>query len=506
MENVYDIIADFYDHDENWNMLLRREYAEGYIRKEAWKGLNDQQLQKKWEQIMMLCLYLGYAETFLGDMTDDDFIDAIAWCGRNISEFKISYDNVKLFLDTCGSLFVYLKSKNAITSAVAPKVAAERLLGDDSVLRVINEKGDFLPGEGFDDKFSTPNAPVKIFLNIGDMLQQLLDELHYYFQDKKFNMDLERAVFLYHGIFPEDQNEEVEESDEFWQCFWDYFLFDYHLLADDKTPLEHFYEHGSTFNKELVAELMKARLAVFSVDSINEDNMYLCTDFLTGEQYALNLPIEEEFDTKDMLFVGHCFYNNTMVMNYVRCLKMGKLARKRLYDMLKHCYDWYRIQEPEAKWTDFVSRHPMLVRHLTYIYSVYVKLDGFGHETSIRNYKPPDIIPDDEVTKCITGIMKSYHFSCRDINLATRLWKDFSYHESNAINKPEVWASGVIENFVRLNGVYNYSEEKVAEMCWQVPVSVLQKVADKIKNVLHIEKYDPRYCNEEGFLLMMFSS
>ena len=248
MENVYDIIADFYDHDENWNMLLRREYAEGYIRKEAWKGLNDRQLQKKWEQVMMLCLYLGYAETFLGDMTDNDFIDAIAWCGRNISEFKISYDNVKIFLDTCGSLFVYLKSKNAITSAVAPKVAAERLLGDDSVLRVINENGDFLPGEGFDDRLSTPNAPVKIFLNIGDMLQQLLDELHNYFKDKEFNMDLERAVFLYHGIFPEDQSEEVEESDEFWQCFWDYFLFDYHLLADDKTPLEHFFEHGSTSN------------------------------------------------------------------------------------------------------------------------------------------------------------------------------------------------------------------------------------------------------------------
>lgn len=43
---------------------------------------------KKWEQVMMLCLYLGYAETFLGDMTDNDFIDAIAWCGRNISSLK----------------------------------------------------------------------------------------------------------------------------------------------------------------------------------------------------------------------------------------------------------------------------------------------------------------------------------------------------------------------------------------------------------------------------------
>ncbi|MGL5207231.1 MAG: hypothetical protein ACRC8T_06945 [Acidaminococcaceae bacterium] len=506
MENVYDIIADFYDHDENWNMLLRREYAEGYIRQEAWKGLNDRQLQKQWEQIMMLCLYLGYAETFLGDMTDDDFIDAVAWCGRNVSEFKISYDNVKLFLDTCAKLFIYLKSKNAITRADAPAVASERILGDGAVLRVINENGVFLPGEGFGDQFLTPNAPVKIFLNIGDMLQQLLDELHAYFQDKAFNLDLERAVFLYHGIFPENQSEEVAESDEFWQCFWDYFLFDYHLLADDKTPIEHFYAHGSASNKELVAELMKARLAIFSVNGINEDNMYICTDFFTGEKYALNLPIEEEFNTKDMLFVGHCFYNNTMVMNYVRCLKIGKLASKRLIEMLKHCYERYKIQEPNAQWKDFVSRHPMLVRHLTYIYSFYVKLDGFAYETNIEGYQPPDITVNDEVAKCIKIMMKSYHFSCRDINLATRLWKDFSGHETNVINKPEVLASGVIENFVRLNGVYNYTEEKVAEMCWEVPVSVLRKVADKIKTTLHIEKYDPRYCNEEGFLLMMFSS
>lgn len=506
MENVYDIIADFYEHDENWNMLLRQEYAEGFIRREAWKGVNNAKLQREWEQLMMLCLYLGYAETFLGDMSDDDFVDAIAWCGRNISDFKISYENAKMFLQTCGRLFVYLKGKNAISSAVAPQLAAERLLGEDTTLRIIDEDGEFLPGEELRDQFVTPNAPAKIFLNIGDMLQDLLDELHFYFQKNEFNLDLERALFLYHGIFPEEQSEEAAESDEFWQCFWDYFLFDYHLLDDDKTPLAHFYEHGSFTNKELVEELMKARLAVFMVDGVNEDNMYMCTDFLTGEKYALNLPIEEEIDTRDMLFIGHCFYNNTMIMNYVRCLKIGKLARKRLYDLVASCYEWYKIQEPDGKWMDFVSRHPMLVRHLAYLYSSYIKLDGFGHETSVKGYRPEDLALSDEVTKCIDNMMKSYHFSHRDISLATRLWKDFSRNETSAISKPEIWASGVVENYVRLNGVYSYSEQKVAEMCWQVPLGSLRAAAEKIKQKLHIEKHDPRYCNEEGFLMMMFSS
>ena len=56
MQNVYDIIAEFYEHDENWNMLLRREYAEGFMRKEAWKGAEDAMLQSRWQQLMMLCL------------------------------------------------------------------------------------------------------------------------------------------------------------------------------------------------------------------------------------------------------------------------------------------------------------------------------------------------------------------------------------------------------------------------------------------------------------------
>ena len=65
-------------------------------------------------------------------------------------------------------MFFYLKGKNAITSAYAPQAAEERMLGDDSTLLVIDKNGEFLPGEGFDENYLTPNAPVKIFLNIGD--------------------------------------------------------------------------------------------------------------------------------------------------------------------------------------------------------------------------------------------------------------------------------------------------------------------------------------------------
>ena len=74
-DNVYDLVEDFYAHDEGWNTLLRQEYAEGFLRMEAWKGKKNSDLYRSWDNLTMLCLYLGSAETFLGDMNADDFID-----------------------------------------------------------------------------------------------------------------------------------------------------------------------------------------------------------------------------------------------------------------------------------------------------------------------------------------------------------------------------------------------------------------------------------------------
>ena len=98
MDNVYDLVADFYDNDDGWNQVLRREYAEGFLRKEAWHGKNDPTLQKEWGYILMLCIYLGHGEKYLGDLSADDLVDIVAWCGRNVSDFSVSYDNVKHFL------------------------------------------------------------------------------------------------------------------------------------------------------------------------------------------------------------------------------------------------------------------------------------------------------------------------------------------------------------------------------------------------------------------------
>lgn len=41
------------------------------------------------------------------------------------------------------------------------------------------------------------------------------------------------------------------------------------------------------------------------------------------------LPVDDNIDTEGYIFMGHIFYENTMVMNFLRGLVMSQTSRKR---------------------------------------------------------------------------------------------------------------------------------------------------------------------------------
>lgn len=507
MENVYDLVVDFYENDEGWNQILDRSLTEGYLRKQAWKGVSDEELKKEWSQILMFCIYMGHGESYVGDLTADDIIDCVAWCGRNVSDFKVEPQGVRYFLEVLGELFVYLKEKKSITSSLAPYLAKEALLKDDGTMAILAGDGNFLRGEEERAERAMPDGPSKVFLNVEEAMGSLLDELHKFFQQDCFNTDLERAVFFYQGFTNLSSQAEEAESQEFWQTFWDYFLFDYHLILDDKTPLKHFAGRRVSKHQALVEELCNSRLALFSVESYDGEGIYTCKDFLTGEFYNLNLPLSPEMETKDMLVLGHIFYNKTMVMNYVRCFKLQPLSRKRLREQLFKFYDWYLVSEPDTTIEQFIARHPMVLRKSIYIAAHYLPFAVFDYDTNVKGYTPPVIRGGrDRVVTCIEKMMTPQHFSCRDVVLCMRMWLDFlSIQGSVGTETPEVWAGGIIANFIKLNRAYNYTDGSVAGMCWHMPVEDLKRASKEIAQVLSLEGYDPRYINEEGMLTMLLN-
>ena len=286
MHNVYDAIGEFYRNDPGWEAVLSRSVAEGYFRHLAWQGVPDSQMRQKWDQLVMLCIYLENADKELDQITGDDLVDAVAWCGQNVVDFTVSYEEVRSFLDNLGSFFVYLKQEGLVESSLPPYLAKQLLLKDDGTLAIIDENGRYLPGEEKREEEGAPPSEGRVFLNAGEALNSLMGEIHHFFQKDEFNLDFERAVMLYE-LAMDRIDLEGDGSDTFWRGFWDYFLFDYHLLDKDMTPLHYFQEYGHSAYPQLVEELGEAFTALFTVEEVIDEERYICKDFLTGEDYFL---------------------------------------------------------------------------------------------------------------------------------------------------------------------------------------------------------------------------
>lgn len=513
MDNVFDLVEGFYIQDPEWNNVLRQKYAEDFLRLKSWQGAKDEELLKIWDYMTELLLYLGNADNFLGDMNREDFIDCVGWCCRNIADFTPTVKYVDGFLTTIGELFTHLKKKHIIMYDSAPLEAKAKLIADGK-LQIIGEDGAFLPKFDRYNQYATPDLPSKIYLNIGERIQNLLNFLQQYYGEKKYARDIERANFLFGGVLFNDALKEQQSQEEYMQTFWDYFLFDYHMLGNDKTPLQNFYDKFKVDSfstegmpaKDIVQELLKAKLALFEVQEKTPEGMYSCRDLLTGEQYTLMMPIDEDARTEGFVFMGHIFYDNTMVMNFVRGMLMNRASRKRFLQVLEQAKNWFAIRYGgDMSWDDFVRRNPIFVRHISLLYAAYIRMEGFNYETQVANYKAQPTL-NDSASMMIWDMMRHCAFSAYDILLAKTMWSDYVHKSGkipDTVELPEIWAAGIVYNFIKANSVYNYDMKQISAMCYGLNVNIIQRTAKEIASELALEKHDPRYVNEEGLLLML---
>ena len=514
MNNVFDLIEDFYAQDPEWNNVLRQRYAEDFLRLKSWQGASEEELRQTWDYISELCLYLGNADNFLGDMNREDFIDCVGWCCRNISDFIPTAKFIAGFLDAVSELFAHLQKKKIISNAEAPQAAKAKLIVKGK-LQLINKDGSFADGCDRYNQYATPDLPNKIYLNIGERLDNLINFMQQFYNDKKYRRDIERANFLFSGILAVGVEKAKMDNDEYSQIFWDYFLFDYRMLKNDKTPVQNFYDtfkvdsfsEASLPAKHILGELLQTRLVLFEVLEQTPEGLYSCRNILTGETYVLMLPIDENAETDGFIFLGHIFYNDTMMMNCIRGMLMNKASRKRFLSMLDSYKDWFsrRYLCGIMSWDDFISRNPIFIRHISMLYAAFIRLDAFTYTTDVDGYVAQPIT-NDAVSLMLWDMMHSYAFSAYDIFLAKTMWSDYlasTGMKETEVQLSEVWAAGIIYNFVKLNDVYTYDLEQISLMCYGLSKTAITRAAEAVKTALKLEKHDPRYVNEEGLLLML---
>ena len=119
-------------------------------------------------------------------------------------------------------------------------------------------------------------------MELNQLLDSLLHQVRAYYRDDIFKADIDRATLMYVG----PEYEEKTDKNLFWQGFWDFFLFDYHLLDTDAIPLRHYYEQkkeGMTSSEQdVLRDLLRSEFTVFSIVSFDEE-FVTCQNLFTDE-------------------------------------------------------------------------------------------------------------------------------------------------------------------------------------------------------------------------------
>lgn len=515
MKNVYDAVQMFYNDEINWEPLIKQNWVEGLLRQKAWQGASDEELRDVWQNLRFFIIYLAHSEhDSLDEITCQEYSLVVEWLAGGVPGFKATLKTIAHFFEILLSFYQFLQNKKIVRS-IDELERAVRLLTAGKKIDAINsvplEKKDlrFLDNDfnkafgktsdaGYDESKQDPQEAI----------EQLMVRLGSYFQQDQFNDDFRRALLLYTGPYEKIPDEAQEE---FWLGFWDYFLLDYHLLANDKKALLHFHEtseEGLTSEEQrILHEMLSVQFIVFYVDRILNQQWIECVNLFSGEKFQLPCPDIDYKKMKKMIFFGHVFLRDTMLINYVTSVETSLNLRRRIRQEVLRQKAIFMIQHPEASWQDFFNRHSLLVRHTIDMLVTTAKVNVTPFEQMDRKF--PSVIetctPDNHVQKSFSKWMPKYGFSFYDIQLAQKLWHDFSQITEISVRKPDAWAAAILYVYSRLNSPHGIPAEELAQEFCTSTASIYSNKT-RVHKALQLHQYDPRYLNEEGFIFLLFSS
>ncbi len=127
------------------NSVLPQSDVENFLRQKYWQGVEDDDLIDIWDNLTILCIYLGNTEKMLGDLSVDDYIAAVRWCCFNIADLCVTVEDIGGFLDTVAEFSEFLHKKGIVFNEKNATEAKEILLRDGEV-QYIDAEGNWING------------------------------------------------------------------------------------------------------------------------------------------------------------------------------------------------------------------------------------------------------------------------------------------------------------------------------------------------------------------------
>ena len=508
MENVYALVKRFYLEHGRANIFVARTLIERYLRAAAWRGRSSEDLCTDWycikdfltviqrrdDSLARLFIRIDYLALFF--RYADEHIDRRP-LKRHTEDYFARMRAFLTYLDETGEYDIDLGELDADLEMFY--ITGRFRLPE----RVTWEEIDGLTIDDIEEDERVEMEELNIQLN------ELLHRIGEYFRCPEYQLDIGRAAMIYTGdLYDMNAYEDAseEEKETFWLRFWDYFFFDYHLIATDETPIAHYsekeWERLDFDEREIIRDLLAARFAVLAVTEEYDDHV-VCCDILRNEEVILPHPDIPGALSKSILF-GHICDEGMMMLNYITAIPASKRLQQRIGDTIRREYELFRRQAPEATMDDFLARAAALVRHTIHVLSTLAQIDVLPRRVLPR---PIPRTIDPQVCAQELGVLQmiadKIGFSRHAQVLMCDLFLDYAQVDLARAQTAEI-LTATIFLYAEIN---NIDLTPITELYHVVgsDKKTVRAAHDRMRKALHCVPYDPRYLGEEGFVTMLYS-
>lgn len=507
MSNVYTLVDDFYNSNYNFDRIMPQAIVEKYLRRKAWHGAKDNYLKDIWGILSLLIAYTEELNLYsLASLSVYDYQEIMYRYAQDHKEFCLTEKSVLTVVNNIEDFYKYLQEDVQDVFETLKDLRESFFEGDQFVMPLRRSKDEFYSSLEHMEDISEAEMD-----KLNALMDGLLHRMDAFFHRPEYKKDMDRALSMFIG--PEDvfllEELSDEEAQSFWLCFWDFFLFDYHTIVSDVSPIQVFYKSHkdklSLSERDILLDLMDVDFSVFSIEYYDVDRV-ICRNLFSEE--ILELPLQAVYDGNagESILYGHTRTKGVMMLNYITVLPASRKLQKRMKEEILNLYDIFKCQNPSASFSDFNRRHAGAVRHTLNILAQFAQLHVGPRRPELS------LMPLSAEFSEVFGVNKKRFLALAmdsglsrfSAELAFRLFCDYMRKTGETYKECDLSAVmlSAIMKLLEINGSDMPAIfEEMGSL--QSTKEITARMAD-IQEKLAITLFDPRYLSEEGVIRSLY--
>lgn len=532
--NVYNYIDMNYLHEPELENLLPKDLVTDFLQKQAWQGLDDEELRIIWRDIYAYVLAnLQTGQTVFQNRNLAAVKNIVAWLKQYALDFTVTPASLRRFLNNVQLLHDYLiKEKYILHSYLDFPATFDEFIGKDGKINITNPDEKVLHIDFGGKRLQTSNFEptsmvstkqlIYIREHIIDFSAKVFDVLSYY----RYTLTSEKLFSFYELYWNRFVEAKVDESGDSYDAddleqfllttpnniltFAEYIAFG----AEFAQGREQIYNKLVTKNKahpgfvSFLKHYHHSRIMFFRIVDSSDEQGTLVKDVLTGDSFYLEDIDISRYNNREV-FIAYFSKSNNLLPSVTISVELDEMQVLAFQDAIKKMCRYFLGTEASVK--EFLEKYGLLARYLC-VLTARNKRIGIMLKELLQKYDQAEpamcsMNPDaDILEEKVMKIPNDFYFTVEEKEKFLKIWRSIYAHLGYSMEFSEHAGNYLLAN-LKIFLELNYPEDMVDGLMevFETDKDTLQGYIDKVHQVVDIEKYKLSYLTEFGMIKLIDS-